>query len=56
MRLYKVIFSFFNGHHASFNLWGENDTIVTKVKHILQDNEGGSAEVYGSDFRASIEV
>lgn len=56
MRLYNVVFSFLNGRHAFLKLWGEDDTIVTKVKHILQDNEGGSAEVYGFHFRTFIAV
>lgn len=56
MRLYTVIITRYNGELSKLGMIGENDTIVQKVKKLLQDIDGGVAEVYGDDFYSMVEV
>ena len=56
MRLYEVFIYCLNGNTIKIGMIGENDTIVKKVKNILQDNWGGSAEIFGDDFYTMVEA
>lgn len=56
MRLYTVYAHFFEGDSIRLGMTGENDTIVQKVKELLQDNGGGTAEVYNDDFYTIVEA
>ena len=50
MRLYSVYLYCLNGNTIKIGMRGENHTIAEKVKGMLQDNGGGTAEIYGDGF------
>ena len=50
MRLYSVYLYCLNGNTIKIGMMGENYTIVEKVKEMLQDNGGGTAEIRGDSF------
>ena len=55
MRLYSIYMYCLNGNTIMLGMIGEDYNIVQKVKDVLQDNGGGTAEIYGDSFYTIVE-